>query len=107
VSITSGAARSIEPDLAKAGIEYTRLGTSDMAAAYAAFQESIKSGTIVHVGQPELDTAMLMARTRYWMTGEAEVFDRRGYTADVTPAVACAGAAYRWGLKRMPMPVLM
>lgn len=107
VSITSGAARSIEPDLTKAGIEYTRLGTADMAAAYAAFQESIKAGTIVHVGQPELDTAMVMARTRYWMTGEAEVFDRRGYTADVTPAVACAGAAYRWGLKRMPMPVLM
>lgn len=107
VSITSGAARAIEPDLTKAGIKYTRLATSDMAAAYASFQESIKARTIVHVGQPELDTAMVMARTRYWMTGEAEVFDRRGYTADVTPAVACAGAAYRWGLKRMPMPVLM
>lgn len=107
VSITSGAARAIEPDLKKAGIDYERLSTSDMAAGYAAFQEAIKAGTVVHVGQPELDTAMVMARTRYWMTGEAEVFDRRGYSADITPAVACAGALYRWGLRRSPMPLLM
>lgn len=107
IAITSGAARALEPDLVKAGIEYTKMATTDMAAAYAALQEAIKGGTVRHVGQTELDNAMTMARTRYWLTGEAEVFDRRGYSVDVSPAVAVAGALYRWGLQQVPMPVLM
>lgn len=107
VAITSGAARALEPDLVKAGIDYVKMATTDMAAAYAALQEAIKGGTVCHVGQTELDNAMAMARTRYWLTGEAEVFDRRGYSVDVSPAVAVAGALYRWGLQQAPMPVLM
>jgi hypothetical protein len=107
VSITSGAARALEPDLVKAGIDYTKLSTADMAAAYAALQEAIKAETVRHVGQIELDTAMAMTKTRTWLTGEAEVFDRRGYSANVSPAVAAAGALYRWGLQQAPMPVLM
>lgn len=107
VSITSGGARALEPDLVKAGIDYTKLSTADMAAAYATLQESIKAGTVRHVGQLELDTAMAMTKTRTWLTGEAEVFDRRGYSANVSPAIAAAGALYRWGLQQAPMPVLM
>jgi hypothetical protein len=107
VSITSGAARALEPDLVKAGIKYTKLSTADMAAGYATLQEAIKSGTVCHAGQLELDTAMAMARTRTWLTGEAEVFDRRGYSVDVSPAVAAAGALYRWGLQEAPMPMLL
>ena len=107
VAITSGAARALEPDLVKAGINYTKMSTTDMAASYATLQEAIKVGTIVHVGQLELDNALSMARTRYWMTGEAEVFDRRGYSVDVSPAVAVAGALYRWGLQEAPMPMLL
>jgi hypothetical protein len=107
VAITSGAARALEPDLVKAGIDYVKMSTADMAAAYAALQEAIKGSTVCHVGQLELDTAMSMAKTRYWLTGEAEVFDRRGYSVDVSPAVAIAGALYRWGLQQAPLPVLM
>ena len=107
VSITSGAARALEPELVKENVQYQKLSTSDLAAAYAALQEAIKAGTVCHVGQPELDTAMTMARTRFWLTGEAEVFDRRGYSADVSPAVAAAGALYRWGVNLTPMPMLM
>lgn len=107
VAITSGAARALEPELVKKGIAYTKMSTTDMAASYATLQEAIKNGTIVHVGQLELDNAMSMARTRYWMTGEAEVFDRRGYSVDVSPAVAVAGALYRWGLQEAPMPMLL
>jgi metal-dependent amidase/aminoacylase/carboxypeptidase family protein len=107
VAITSGAARALEPDLVKAGITYTKMSTTDMAASYATLQEAIKGATVVHVGQLELDNALSMARTRYWMTGEAEVFDRRGYSADVSPAVAVAGALYRWGLQEAPMPMLL
>ena len=107
VSITSGAARALEPELVKENVQYVKLSTSDLAAAYAALQEAIKAGTVCHVGQPELDTAMTMVRTRFWLTGEAEVFDRRGYTADVSPAVAAAAALYRFGIKQAPMPMLM
>ena len=107
VAITGGAARALEGDLVKAGIDYAKLGTSDMAAAYATLQEAIKAGSVAHIGQDELDTAMMMAKTRFWMTGEAEVFDRRGYSADVSPAVACSAALYRWGLQQAPLPVII
>lgn len=107
VAITAGAARALEGDLVKAGIQYTKLGTSDLAACYATLQEAIKAGTVCHVGQNELADAMAMCKSRTWMTGEAEVFDRRGYSADTSPAIAVAGALYRWGLQQAPMPVLM
>lgn len=107
VSITSGAARALEPDLTQAGIEFSKLSQADTGAAYAALQEAIKAGTVVHVGQPELDDAMLMARTRFMATGEAETFDRRGYSVDLSPAVSVACALYQWGLCEKPMPVIM
>ena len=68
----------------------------DMGAACAAFQEAVKSKTVAHVGQGELDTAMTHARTRY--TGETEVWDRREQSIDISPLVACSAAFYRWGL---------
>lgn len=107
VSITSGAARSLEPDLVEAGIEYHRLGPADTAAAYSTLQEAIKNQTICHAEQTELTTALLMTRTRFITSGESEVFDRRNYSANLSPAVACACALYRWGMMAKPMPVLM
>ena len=41
----------------------------------------------------ELTTALLMTRTRFITSGESEVFDRRNYSANLSPAVACACAA--------------
>jgi hypothetical protein len=107
VSITSGAARALEPALVEAGVEYERLSPADVAASYACMQEAIKSESIVHVDQDELNTAMLMTRTRFVTSGEVEVFDRKNYSVNLSPAVACAGALYRWGLKATPMPVLL
>ena len=92
VSITSGAARALEPDLVQAGVEYQKLSPADVGAAYAALQEAIKAGTVCHVDQPELNDALGMARTRFLSTGESETFDRRGYSVDLSPAVAVAAA---------------
>lgn len=107
VAITSGAARALEPALVEAGVEYQRLTPADVAAAYSCLQEAIKNQTVCHVDQVELNTAMLMTRTRFITSGESEVFDRRNYSVNLSPAVACAGALFRWGMVATPMPVLL
>lgn len=107
VAITSGAARALEPALVDAAIEYEKLGPADVGAAYGCLQEAIKNATIVHVDQDELNTAMLMTKTRFVTSGEVEVFDRRNYSVNLSPAVACACALFRWGMVATPMPVLM
>lgn len=107
VSITSGAARALEADLVKEGVDYDKLSINDMSAAYNTLQKAIKDGTLCHVDQPELNTAIEMAKTRVLQTGESEAFDRRGYSVDISPAVACAGALYRFGLLQAPMPIIL
>ena len=69
------------------------------AVTCAAFQEAIKSGALVHVGQQELDVAVANARTR--RLGDGETWDR-GYSEDMSPLVAVAAASYRWGLSASP-----
>ena len=107
VAITSGAARALEPDLVEAAVEYKKLTPSDVGAAYATMQEAIKNETICHLDQDELNTAMLMTKTRFVTSGEVEVFDRRNYSVNLSPAVACACALFRWGMVAAPMPVLL
>ena len=107
IAISSGAARLLEPDLVKAGIEYEKMSHNDLAAAYGAMQEAVKAGTVVHTDQPELNVAMASAKTRFLYSGETEAFDRRGQFVDISPAVAVTGAAYRFGLLRAPMPLIM
>jgi hypothetical protein len=91
VSITPGAARGLEPDLAREGVEYRKLTGVEVAASCAAFQANVRSGSVMHVGQAVLDTAVSNAKTR--RSGDAETWDR-GYSE----LVACAAASYRWGL---------
>ena len=50
---------------------------------------------------------MLMTRTRFVTSGESEVFDRKNYSVNLSPAVACACALFRWGMAAKPLPVLM
>lgn len=107
IAITNGAARALETDLVKASIEYETLTQSEMAAAYGNLQRAIKEGTVAHVDQPELNFALANAKSRYLQTGESESFDRRDYSVDISPAVAAAGALYRWGLQSAPLPLIM
>lgn len=103
---TGGQAKSLQPELVKAGVEYQKLTMGDMGAACAAFQEAVKSETVVHVGQGELDRAVANAKTRYSQAGEAEIWDRREQKIDISPLVACSGAFYRWGLQEAPLPAI-
>jgi phage terminase large subunit-like protein len=105
VSLTPGAARGLEPDLTRVGVAFKKLNGTDIAASCAAFQEAVKGGSIIHVGQPALDMAVSSARTR--RVGDSETWDR-GFTEDVSPLVACAAAAYRLGvLASAPYDILL
>jgi len=91
-----GQAAALQPDLVAAGVEFVKLSAVDMASACAAFQETVKAGGLVHVGQPELGAAIANARVR--QVGESQRWDRRDDGFDISPLVACAGALWRWGV---------
>lgn len=107
IRITPGAARALETKLVDESLEYEILTAAEMAAAFGTLQEAIKNGTVAHVDQPELNFGLINSKSRYLQTGEAESFDRRGYSVDTSPAVAAAGALYRFGLSNTPMPFVM
>lgn len=104
VAIAGAGAKALVPDLVQAGVEFETLSSVDMGAACAAFQEGVKSRTVIHVGQAELDVAISNARTRW--VGDAEQWDRRDLELDDSPLVACSGAFYRWGLQDPTYSVL-
>jgi phage terminase large subunit-like protein len=93
---TFGQARSLQPDLVKAGVEFEKLSQIDMAAAASAMRQAVTDGAITHVGQTQLDAAVAGVRTR--RAGEQDVFDRRDGGVDISPLVAVSGALWRWGL---------
>lgn len=107
VAITGGAARALEDELIEAGLDYDRLTAGDLAAAFGTMKKHITNGTVAHVDQPELNLALANVRSRMLQTGESESFDRREYSVDVSPAVAAAGALYRWGLNLAPLPFIL
>lgn len=104
VALAGAPPKGLAPELTRLGVEFKTLTNTEMGAACAAFQEAVRDGTLVHVGQPELDAAVANARTR--MVGESEQWDRRDPKVDDSPLVACSGAFYRWGLQRVNYDVL-
>lgn len=96
VSLIGAQSKALKPDFVKANIEFEELTGAEEGASCAAFQEAVKDGTVVHVGQAELDKAIENAKTR--MSGESERWDRKDVKVDDSPLVACSGALYRWGL---------
>jgi phage terminase large subunit-like protein len=96
VALTPGQATALVPELREAGVRFVELANKDVGQGCAAFQEGVREGRLVHVGQPELDAAVGNARTRY--VGESEVWDRRNRSIAISPLVACATAAHRWRL---------
>lgn len=97
VALVGAQAKALQPDMVQAGVEFEVLSGADEGAACAAFQEAVKHGDVVHLGQAELDLAVKNARTR--MSGESERWDRKDAKVDDSPLVAASGAYYRWGVK--------
>lgn len=89
-----GQAGALIPDLVAAGVDYSTITTSELGQACAKFQEDVKDGRLAHVGQPVLNAAVANAKTR--MTSEAERWDRRQPSIDISPLVAASEAAWAW-----------
>jgi hypothetical protein len=103
---STSAAKVLKPALVEAGIDFNELTANDGAAAYGVLQEAIKHGTIEHVDQPEVTFALAHAHSRFLNTGESESFDQRGQKLNISPAVAIAGALYRFGLVDKGLPFI-
>lgn len=89
-------AGSLIPALVRAGIEFEAVTSAEMGRACSWTLQAIAEQTISHAAQPELDSAVQNARTR--MRSEAEVWDRRDRSIDISPLVAGASAAFRCSL---------
>lgn len=84
--------------LTAAGIEYVDVGPTEAGLACLGMIRAVRDGTVEHVGQLELDTAVSEATTR--RVDEGERFDQRDPAGpDVSPLVAAAGARHRWALE--------
>lgn len=104
VSLVGAQAKALKPELTRAGVEFDVMTGSDEGASCAAFQVAVRDGTVVHLGQAELDLSIKNASTR--ISGESERWDRRDPKVDDSPLVACSAAFYRWGvLETAPVEV--
>lgn len=83
---------SLIPDLVAEGITFTALNTTQMGQATSAFIQGVEKGRYWHLDQPELNAAIAGAVTR--RVGEAELWDRKDTTVDLSPLVAASEAAY-------------
>lgn len=84
-------------ELANESIEFESLTSQDMGHACAEFISWVnEKKKIAHVGQAELDAAVANAKTKF--RDEAELWDRRDRSIDISPLVAASAAAHRWQL---------
>lgn len=87
----SSSAGSLINALAEAGIEPDLLQAREMAQACGEFYEAVvERGTLRHLGQAPLNTALVGARQR--KLADAWAWDRRSSDTDISPLVAVTAA---------------
>lgn len=89
----SGEAKTLIPALNAAGVEWHKLVTNDLAGGCSSLLNKVEHGGMVHVGQPELDAAVAVARRK--TTG---LWDVAGSPVPLAPLVAASTALYRFEL---------
>lgn len=110
LALTKTAAAVLGSDLTKAGIPWGKttpqdraapkhdprvaLNDTEVGAGCSWFQQKIKDGGVVHVGQAELDAAVRNARTRF--VGKVQHWEHRDPRIVMSPLVAVSVAAQRW-----------
>lgn len=104
--VMGGQARGLQSEFRTAGIDFVKMSQVDLSASCSAWQNGMKAGTIVHVGQDELNFAVANARLRPFGL-EGEIWDRTRESIDISPVVACAAAYHRWGLSQAPTPTIV
>jgi hypothetical protein len=86
--------------LERAGIEVTRTGAAEMAAA-GGLHDAALERRLVHMGQGALDAAVEGAKQR--PLGDRWAWRRRSSSANVAPLVAVSLA--HWGVVSAPAPI--
>jgi hypothetical protein len=93
VAIAVGSpAWSLETELIEAGIELMPVSTVEHSQACGALLDDVLEHRLRHIGQVELDAAVVAADRRNY--GDAWLWSRRTSTADISPLVAVTLA--RW-----------
>lgn len=81
-----GPAGSLISQLAEVGVDVVEVSTADHARATGQFIDAVNDGTLRHLGQQSLRSAVVAAKLR--ATGDAELWSRRSSKMDITPLVA-------------------
>jgi phage terminase large subunit-like protein len=96
VILKAGAAGAVIEDARKAKLPVQSPLEIEYAQACGKFQQGIKGGAIVHIGQPPLNRAIAVVRKASNREGGWRY--SRAAPVDVTPIIAVTGAV--WGLER-------
>ena len=81
-----GPAASLISQLAEVGITVDEVSTADHARATGQFIDAVIDGSLRHLGQQSLRSAVVAAKLR--ATGDSELWSRRSSKMDITPLVA-------------------
>lgn len=89
-------AGALVPALLTEKFEIQNLVHNDLGRGCTDFQTGLKALRFVHLGQPELDAAVVAARTK--TVAKVQLWDRGDSPVPLGPLVATSTAAYRWSL---------
>jgi phage terminase large subunit-like protein len=88
----AGPSGSLIDELRRAGVRVTEVTPREMAQACGSYYDAVVERRVRHLSQPELTTAMSVARKR--PLAEAWAWHRRTPTSDITPLVAATLAMH-------------
>lgn len=86
-------AGSLITELENAGVKPVLIGGRELGQACGAFYDAIVNGTLRHLNQPQLNTAVDAARKR--TLGDAWAWHRRDTATDISPLVAATLAMHQ------------
>lgn len=93
VTDASGPAGSLVPELERAGVTVTPVSAPEYAQACGMIYDGVSEGTIRHLADPRLTSAIAGATQRN--LGDRWAWSRRNSSVDISPLVACTLAL--WG----------
>ena len=91
-----------DPDSGPLVEELTKLTSNDQSGGCSSLITKVTSGDVVHVGQPELDAAVTVARTR--LVNGAQRWVREDMPVPIAPLGAASTALYRFELLNAAVP---
>lgn len=98
----AGPAGGLLVGLVKAGVEVEPVTMREHAQACVGFADAVREGTLVHIGQAQLDAAVAGADRR--RVDDSWRWSRKSSTVDISPLVAVTLA--RWASIEAPTPIM-